>query len=128
MFQNLLFQKLKISSNLQLQWLLSWFEKKVEEFPNHIAIVYKDCQLSYRILNEKANQLAYYLRNQYHIQPDDRVLLCLERNEWLAVAILAVLKSSAAYVPAGDYPGNKVAYMLEDTSAKCAIVSQKYRN
>lgn len=102
------------------------FEERVREFPNHAAVVFQDHQLSYRMLNEKANQLAHYLVLQYHIQPDERVMVCVEKSEWLVISILAVLKSSGAYVPIENYPIDRIEYIIKDAAPKCIIVSQNY--
>ena len=51
--------------------------------------MYEDTRLTYRELNNKANQLAHYLRDNYNIQPDDLVAVCLDRSEHMLVAILA---------------------------------------
>lgn len=103
------------------------FEQQARAFKDQTAIVCQDRTLSYQTLNEKANQLAHYLQSYYQIQPDDRVVLCLEKDEHLVVALLAVLKSQGAYVPVADYPKNRIAYILKDTAPKCVIVSQKYQ-
>jgi len=103
------------------------FEEKATQFPDRIALVCEGRELSYHALNEQANQLAHYLRDHYRIQPDDRVLLCLEKNEQLVIAILAVLKSSGAYVPVlGEYPDRRIAFLLEDIAPKCVITSQEH--
>ncbi|WP_162033938.1 AMP-binding protein, partial [Chryseobacterium potabilaquae] len=75
------------------------FERQVEKTPDHIALVYEDVKLTYRELNERSNQLAYYLLQNHQIQPDDLIPLCLERSEQMLIAILGVLKSGGAYVP-----------------------------
>ena len=77
----------------------SLFEEQVLKFPNNIAVVYEDAKLTYKELNERANQLAHYLIKHHNIKPDDLVALLLDRSENMIIAILGVLKSGAAYVP-----------------------------
>lgn len=75
------------------------FEDQVKKTPAQTALVYQNIRFSYQELNEKANQLAHYLIDNYALQPDDLVPICLERSENILIAILAILKSGAAYVP-----------------------------
>ncbi|UUZ51680.1 AMP-binding protein [Massilia sp. B-10] len=59
------------------------------------------------------------------VQPEDRVALCLERGAELVVALLAILKAGAAYVPLDpSYPAERLAFMLRD-SAPVALISQR---
>ncbi|SMD03617.1 non-ribosomal peptide synthase/polyketide synthase, partial [Chryseobacterium sp. YR221] len=98
------------------------FENQVSKTPDHIALVYQDVQLSYRELNERANRLANYLIGTYNIQPDDIIPLCLERSENMLIAILAVLKSGAAYVPMDpSYPVDRIEHILQDTGARLIL-------
>ncbi|CAF4523227.1 unnamed protein product [Rotaria socialis] len=103
------------------------FEEEVEKSGDNIAIVYSDVQLSYRELNEKANQLAHYLRSICDIQPDDLIALLLDKSELMIVSILAVWKSGAAYVPIDpSYPVERFQFILQDTRAKIMITNKKY--
>ncbi|TZF95867.1 amino acid adenylation domain-containing protein, partial [Chryseobacterium panacisoli] len=101
------------------------FENQAEKNPDTIALVYNDVRLSYRELNERSNRLANYLIRQYQLQPDDLVPLCLERSENMMIAILAVLKAGAAYVPMDpSYPADRIGHILEDTHAKLVIAEE----
>ncbi|MCW1963754.1 non-ribosomal peptide synthetase [Chryseobacterium viscerum] len=101
------------------------FEYQAEKNPDTIALVYNDVRLSYRELNERSNRLANHLIHQYQIQPDDLVPLCLERSENMLIAILAILKSGAAYVPMDpSYPADRIGHILEDTQAKLVIAQE----
>ncbi len=74
------------------------FETQVERTPNRPALRFNEQTLSYRELNEQANQLAHYLRT-LGVGPDSLVGLCLNRSTGLMVALLGVLKAGGAYVP-----------------------------
>jgi amino acid adenylation domain-containing protein len=103
------------------------FEEQVTRTPNHVAVVYQDVQLTYRALNESANQLAHYLRSRYTIDGDDLIALCIERSHEMMVSILGVLKSGAAYVPIDpDYPEERIRYILHDTQPKVFITHQHW--
>ncbi|NVI86064.1 AMP-binding protein, partial [Actinomadura sp. BRA 177] len=68
---------------------------------------------TYAELNARANRLSRHLVEQ-GAGPEQRVALMLPRSAELVVAVLAVLKSGAAYVPIDpDYPDDRVAYLLE---------------
>ncbi|MBZ5494742.1 MAG: amino acid adenylation domain-containing protein, partial [Acidobacteriia bacterium] len=100
------------------------FEEQVEKSPEAIAVVCEGRQLSYGELNEEANRLAHYLIAE-GIGPEDVVGICLERSPEMLVAILGVLKAGAAYLPLDpETPQIRLAYMLEDSSAKM-VLTQK---
>ena len=98
------------------------FEEQVLKTPDNIAVVYEDKKLTYQELNNQANQLANYLLKNYEIKPDNLIALILNRSEYMIIAILAVLKTGAAYVPISpDYPDERIKYILDDTKTKIAI-------
>ncbi|WP_166926519.1 amino acid adenylation domain-containing protein, partial [Flavobacterium poyangense] len=90
--------------------------------PNTIAVVFEETEFTYQELNESANQVAHYLRENYSITPNDLVGLKLDRNEQMIVAILGILKSGAAYVPIDiNYPEDRIAYIEKDSTSKVII-------
>jgi len=74
------------------------FEQQVVETPDAIAVIFKDQELTYLELNNRANQLANYLLS-LGIKPDDKVGICIERCLEMIIGILGILKAGAAYVP-----------------------------
>ncbi|MBK7992404.1 MAG: AMP-binding protein [Blastocatellia bacterium] len=74
------------------------FEHQVIKSPSSTAIVFENNQLSYKELNEKANQLAHFLR-KLGVTSNSRVGLLIERSSEMMIALLAILKAGAAYVP-----------------------------
>ena len=104
------------------------FEEQVARTSNNIAVVFEEKQLTYQELNNKANQLAYYLYNNYNTKADDIICLLLERSEWMIIAILGVLKSGSAYCPISpEYPEERVLFILRDTQPKCLITNCKLK-
>ncbi|MEK3793108.1 amino acid adenylation domain-containing protein [Paenibacillus sp. FSL R7-0204] len=98
------------------------FEEQVEQTPDHIAVVFEDEQMSYAQLNEKANQLAYKLR-ELGIRPDDRVAILAQRSLEMIIGIYGILKAGGAYVPVDPgYPENRIRYMLEDCQPKSILL------
>ncbi|HYC27183.1 MAG TPA: condensation domain-containing protein, partial [Chitinophagaceae bacterium] len=69
------------------------FEEQVSKTPDKIALVFENIRLTYRELNERANELVH------RFQPGEFVVVRLERSEKLIITILAILKAGAAYVP-----------------------------
>ncbi|HEY2389794.1 MAG TPA: amino acid adenylation domain-containing protein [Candidatus Angelobacter sp.] len=91
------------------------FEEQVAKAPAAVALDYEDQQLTYAELNERANQLAHYLR-KLKVGPETRVGICMERGFDLIVSMLAVLKTGGAYVPLDPkYPAERLDYMAQDS-------------
>ncbi len=91
------------------------FEEQVEKTPDNIAVVYEDKRLTYKELNERANQLARLLRNK-GIGTDSIVAIMVERSLEMAVGVLGILKAGGAYLPIDpDYKVDRIKYMLQDS-------------
>src|SRR5262245_25905806 len=100
------------------------FEAQVERTPEALAVVFEDQQLTYQELNNRANQLAHYLRN-LGVGPEVLVGICMERSLGMVVGLLGILKAGGAYVPLDpDYPKERLAFMLEDTQTAVVITQQ----
>ncbi|WP_218080279.1 non-ribosomal peptide synthetase [Anthocerotibacter panamensis] len=90
------------------------FAEQVQRTPAHTAVRCPRERLTYHQLNCRANQLAHYLQTR-GCAPGTRVAVLLERSCTLLVALLAVLKTGAAYVPLDPrYPSQRLDYMLTD--------------
>ena len=108
--------------------LIDLFEKQVINTPEAIALEYKGGLLTYKELNEQANQLAAYLANHHQIVQNDFVGIKLARSEKLLLAILGVLKLEATYVPLDvNYPAERISYIEKDSNCKCCIDEEVYR-
>ncbi|WP_212004531.1 non-ribosomal peptide synthetase/type I polyketide synthase [Chitinophaga sp. HK235] len=104
------------------------FEEQVALAPNAAALVFGDTEITYQELNERVNQLAHYLRVE-GVTTEKLVPVFLERSPEMIIAILAILKAGGAYVPVDtEYPQERIAYILEDTSASIIITSRNCRN
>ena len=108
------------------------FEEQVEKTPDHIALVFEEEQLTYRALNERANQVAHTLRARYEaikhqaFAPDTLVALCVERSMEMVIGILGILKAGGAYVPLDpSYPKDRLQYMLADTQAPLLVTQAR---
>ncbi|MFE7585983.1 amino acid adenylation domain-containing protein [Streptomyces gardneri] len=103
---------------------LSWpaaFERQVRRRPAAVAVVCEDRELSYAELNASANRLARLLAAR-GVGAEDVVGVALPRSPELVVALLAVMKAGAAYLPLdADHPRDRIAYMLADAGARTVL-------
>ena len=91
------------------------FEQQVARTPKNIAVVFEDTQLTYTQLNTQANQLAHLLIAR-GVGPEAFVAIALDRSPEMVIALLAVLKAGAAYLPIDpDYPPARITFMIHDT-------------
>ncbi|NBF11896.1 non-ribosomal peptide synthetase [Pseudomonas sp. Fl4BN1] len=104
------------------QTLHGLFEARVQQAPEAVALVQGTLRLSYRQLNQRANQLARQLL-ELGVRPDDRVALCLQRGPHLLTGMLAILKAGASYVPIDpSHPPERIAYLLQDSAPLAVLV------
>ncbi|HEX8772589.1 MAG TPA: amino acid adenylation domain-containing protein [Pyrinomonadaceae bacterium] len=90
------------------------FEEQVRQTPAAVALEYEQEQLSYRELNERANQVAQYLR-RLGVGPQRLVGVCMERSIEMLVGLLGILKAGGGYVPLDPaYPRERLSFMMED--------------
>ena len=100
------------------------FESQVERTPESIAVSFQDEQLTYRELNNRANQLAQHLR-RFGVGRETRIAICMEHSAEMVVAVLAVLKAGGAYVPLDhSYPKDRLSFMLDDSGAVVLLTQQ----
>jgi amino acid adenylation domain-containing protein len=100
------------------------FEAQVARTPDAAAVSFRDERLTYAQLNTRANQLAHYLVRR-GVERGERIGIYIERSLEMMIALLAVQKAGAAYVPLDpDYPRERIDLILQDADVKL-IVSQK---
>ncbi len=100
------------------------FEETVLRYPHQTAVVFKDRALTFRELNERANRLAHYLR-QEGVGPEKLVAISVERSMEMVVGLLAVIKAGGVYVPVDpDYPLERIAYILKDADSPWLLTSR----
>jgi amino acid adenylation domain-containing protein len=100
------------------------FEIQAARFPEAPALIFGAKILSYRVLNERANQLARYLQ-QCGVAVESRVGLCLHRCPEMVIGFLGILKAGAACLPLDpEYPQDRIAFMIEDAGAALIITDQ----
>ncbi|ONF73753.1 non-ribosomal peptide synthetase [Amycolatopsis keratiniphila] len=103
--------------------LTELIEARVRRAPGAVAVIFGEDTLTYGELNRRANRLARLLAGR-GIGPEQRVALLLPRGLDLMVALLGVLKSGAAYVPADpDYPPARIEAMLADVRPSLTLTT-----
>jgi amino acid adenylation domain-containing protein len=99
-------------------------QDQVERTPDAIAVECSGQRLTYRELNDRANQLAHHLM-RLGVGPEVPVAVCLERSLEMVVGLLAVLKSGGAYVPLDPtYPRERLEFMLAEVRAPVVITQE----
>ncbi|BAZ50358.1 amino acid adenylation [Nostoc sp. NIES-4103] len=106
------------------QCLHQIFETQVEQTPDAVAIVFLDQKVTYRELNQRANQLAHYLQ-KLGVAPEVLVGICMQRSIDLIIGLLAIFKAGGAYIPLDPtYPQERLAFMLAETQAPVLLTQQ----
>jgi amino acid adenylation domain-containing protein len=103
------------SADIPVPYFHELFEVQAQRTPNASAVQHKDRTLSYRELNERANQLGHFLRTR-GVGPESLVGVFMHRSPEMMVAILGILKSGGAYVPLDPtYPLDRLNFMATDS-------------
>ncbi|HEY7909009.1 MAG TPA: amino acid adenylation domain-containing protein, partial [Thermomicrobiales bacterium] len=101
------------------------FTAQAAKTPEAVAAVFENEQITYRALDQRANQLAHHLR-VHSIGPDAFVGVCVERSLEMLVAVLAVMKAGGAYLPLDPaYPRDRLAFMLADAQVRVLLTEQR---
>ncbi|MEL6864726.1 MAG: amino acid adenylation domain-containing protein [Bacteroidota bacterium] len=101
--------------------VLDLLEQPYKTTSDLVAIRYKEGQLSYGELEQHVNQLAHYLQTN-GLKAGERAAIFLNRSPELVIAILAILKTGAAFVPIPvNYPSGRVLGIVEDAQAKLLL-------
>lgn len=103
------------------------FEEQVERTPDAVAVVFEGQELTYRKLNERANQLAHHLL-ELGVGPETLVGLCVDRSLDLIVAILGILKAGGVYLPVDpNDPYQRLEYKLTCAKNGFLVTQMQWR-
>ncbi|MES2332684.1 MAG: non-ribosomal peptide synthetase [Bacteroidota bacterium] len=101
-------------------------EQQAVTYAHKEAVRYNGTSITYEQLNEASNQLAALILSN-GIQTGDSVGLLVDRSQNMLIALLAILKCGAAYIPLDpEYPKQRIIYMLENSGAKLVLTEKKY--
>ena len=102
------------------------FEQTAEKFPDRTAVVFEDQTMTYGQLNEKANQLARFLRDK-GVGADTIVGIMLEKCPEMIVGMLGIIKAGGCYLPIKpDFPQDRIDYMLSNSEAPVLLTTGEY--
>ena len=104
------------------------FTAQAERTPDAVALVYEEKEMTYREVNERANQLAHYLLSQ-GVTVESLVAISLYRSFEMFIGILGIQKAGAAYVPIDPAtPAERWSFILSDTQARFCLTQKKLEN
>ncbi len=101
------------------------FDKAADSFPQNVSLEFEGEPLSFAELKKRSETLCARLM-ELKIGRGDLVAICLDRSFEMVIAMLAVLKSGAAYVPVDpEYPEARIRFMLNDSVPKLLITRKE---
>lgn len=104
--------------------IVDLFESQAQKNPNDIAVVFENNKITYKNLNEKANQFANYIKNNFNIQ-NSNISILLDRNVSIYISMLAVLKLGANYTLIDPkLPSSRIEYMLKNNNTVLLISNE----
>ncbi len=105
--------------------IVELFEDQSDRYSDKLALICGQDRLTYRELNNRANQMAHAIGE---LESDALVPICLRKSVDMIIAMLAILKAGGAYVPiAIDAPDERLRYLLNDIDAKLVITSTEFQ-
>ena len=111
----------------QEKTIVELFETQVEQTPDNTALVFGGENLTYRILNARANRLAHYLREKKGIGRNSLVAVITDKSDDMLVSLLAIVKSGGAYMPLDPHlPESRLTRMLKDANPALVITELEY--
>ena len=110
------------------QNLSQLFSEQARVSPAKVALIAGEEKFSYQELDQRANQLASFLLNQ-GVGPETLVGVLLDRKPEMLIAVLAVLKAGAAYVPLDPaYPAERIGYIVQDAEISILLSSNRLQH
>lgn len=104
------------------------FEEQVGRNPEMAAVQMNGVSLSYRELNDRANQLAHYLRKRT-VRRGQIVAICMNRSLEMIIGILGILKAGSTYLPLDiQHPKERLLYMLHEAEAPIVLTEHSLKN
>ncbi|MBQ4878621.1 amino acid adenylation domain-containing protein [Pseudoalteromonas luteoviolacea] len=111
-----------LSQDMSLVQLLA---KQVKKYKHHTAVTDSTGSFTYQQLDERASHLASILKQRGWVT-DAPIAICMPRSRSMLVAILAVMKAGAAYLPLDpNYPQARISAMLEDAGVQMMLIANQ---
>jgi len=107
------------------QCIHTQIEKRVNGAPDAVALSFEEEHISYDKLNQRANQVAYYLK-KLGVGPEARVGICMDRSAEMVVNLLGILKAGGAYVPLDpSFPRERLSLMISDSGLSAIVTCRR---
>ena len=107
--------------------IIGLFEHKAETNRDKVILEFSEESLTYQQLNERVNQLACLLVNRFAVNQSSRIAIAVSRGVERVVAILAVLKCGACYIPLSEeLPAERLKFMIDDSQASLIVTDDSF--
>ena len=98
------------------------FDIQAGLYPNNIALVTDESEVSYSELNTRSNQFKNYLIEKYDVKQGDAICVLSSASEWFLVSILGIMKAGAYYIPVDkNYPEDRIRHILTESACKVLV-------
>lgn len=106
--------------------VITWLAERVDTTPDAVAVVSESESVTYKELDQRANQLAHHLQS-LGVGSEVITAICLDRSAVAVIVALAVLKCGGAYLPLDPgYPQDRLAFILKDAQPAAVITQSEY--
>jgi amino acid adenylation domain-containing protein len=103
------------------------FQEQANKTPDHVAVIYKNKQLTYQELDYNSSKVAHLLSTEYGVVKGDKIGILLDKSEVLISTIIGILKAGAVYVPIDvESPAIRKQFVVKDIDAKTIITQIEY--
>jgi amino acid adenylation domain-containing protein len=103
-------------------------EAQAGKTPDSVAVLFNNQRLTYRELNERANQLARHLQT-LGVKSETPVGISTERSAEMVIGLLGILKAGGTYIPLDPlFPQDRLEYMLENSETRILITQKRIRS
>ncbi len=104
--------------------IVELFEEQVLKHSNDVALTFENESLTYKELNEKVNQLAHFLKNNYQISAGDVIGLFIDKSLEMIIAMYAILKAGGTFLPLDiELPTKRLKYILDNSNPKLILTT-----
>lgn len=101
------------------------FSMQVKNNPEKTAVIFNDQEVSYSVLDQRANNVACVL-SQEGVKKDQIVAVFMDRSVEMLAVIVGILKSGAAYLPLDpEFPEERINFIIEDSNTCKVIVNKR---
>ncbi len=109
----------------QHKTVVDLFQEQAGKTPDAVAVISNDKRLTYQEVSKRVNRLANYLIENLKVCQGDFIGVMLGRSEEFVIALMAILKAGAAYIPVDvNYPAERIQFMLADSGINVLLTEQ----